>query len=239
MMKTHALLGIALAFSTLTSTILPASAEQPLFTSPQISNQTATIPQSTAIAVKFPVETTVDVGRKQDYPITLFLAQPLLDSDGNIVAPTNSPVSAYLKPAEEGGRIVAESVVVGGRVVPIQASSSVIPGNVITVTSGDKKADQNRGVFSRLLGTLAGAVTGGKTESIEQAGLLGAGIGIISGITSPEKVRVVQIPQGSVYVLALQAPVAISFPRQPLENQLFQPPLQTQSPTIQPQREPR
>ncbi len=140
-MKKHTLLKLALALSLSGFTTAPALASQPVEvgqpTSSQgtvipqevgqsTSSQGTVIPQSAAIIVTFPAEMTLDAGKKQDYPITLALAQPLLDSNGNVVVPQNSPVSVLLRTTTSGVQIIAESVVARGMVIPIQASSPVI-----------------------------------------------------------------------------------------------------------------
>lgn len=169
------------------------------------------IPQTAGVVISLPGNLTVDVGQKQDYPLTVPLAQPLLDMQGNAVVPANAPVSIKLKPENGGARIVAEAIVVNGQIVPIQASSAVIPGNTITQAEGAEVARQNSAVYGNLFGAVMGATApqARKADAFDQGGLIGGAVGILSGLGSPRNVRVVQLPQGSVYVLALQAAITL------------------------------
>jgi len=169
----------------------------------------------------FPAEVTVDVGQKQEYPLTVPLAQPVQDIQGNVVVPEGTAVSIKIKPVKGGGQIVAEFLLINSQVVPVQASSSVIPGFTITHKSANQKAVENRSVFGSLLGSAMGFAGGrdpGRTaDGFDRGAMLGSTIGIVSGLTSPENTRLVRIPQGSVYVLPLQAPLRLSIagPPQP------------------------
>lgn len=221
-MKKHTLLGTALVLFMSGPISLPASAEPTSPATPQVANQAPTIPQSTAIVVAFPSEVIFDAKQRQDYPATVLLAQPILDNYGNAVAPANSPVSVRLKPTDKGAQIIVDSLIVGGQVVPIQASGVAIPGETVTKVSAKQQAQENSPVYSRLLGGLGGAFGGTGDQGIERAkqgGLLGAGIGALTGLTSSKKALVVRVPQGSAYVLTLQAPVALPATLQPVQNQ--------------------
>ena len=48
-----------------------------------------------------------------------------------------------------------------------------------------------------------------KADAFDQGGMIGGALGILTGMNSPKSLRVVQLPQGSVYVLSLQAPIAL------------------------------
>jgi hypothetical protein len=215
-MKALTLLNLTLTLSLVGAMALPACADQVAAVnqptvSPTTVNQSSTIPQSSAIIVAFPTEVTLDGGADRDYPMTLLLAQPIWDNYGNMVAPQNSPISVRLQSKAGSIQVIAESLVVKGRVVPIQASSAVIPGNTVTVTSGLEKAKENSSLGVRLGGLALGAMNGGDAESIKQGALIGSGLGILTGLISSKEVSVVKIPQGSVYVLTLQATVTLTF----------------------------
>ncbi|MEH2248347.1 hypothetical protein [Nostoc sp.] len=212
-MKTQMFLSLACSMSVLGSIILPAIAE-PIMTQPpqptQAVNQEINIPQDTAIIVSFPAPVTVDVGQKKDYPLTLPLASAIKDNQGNVVAPENTPVTITLKPTDGGAKIVAQSLVVNGRIVSIKASSQMIPGTTITHIRANDKAIENGSVWGRIGGSTLGFFSQGDPEQFDRGAMLGSAVGLISGLRSAENTRVVQIPQSSVYVLSLEAPIQLS-----------------------------
>ncbi|MGF1938462.1 MAG: hypothetical protein RM347_029595 [Nostoc sp. ChiQUE02] len=212
-MKTQILLSLACSMSVLSSIILPANAQPVMIQAPQPTqavNQEINIPQDTAIIVSFPASVTVDVGQKKDYPLTLPLASAIKDNQGNIVAPENTPVTITLKPTDGGAKIVAQSLVVNGRIVSIKASSQMIPGTTITQMRANDKAVENGSVWGRIGGSTLGFFSQGDPEQFDRGAMLGSAVGLISGLRSAENIRIVQIPQSSVYVLSLEAPIQLS-----------------------------
>ncbi|QMS87865.1 hypothetical protein HUN01_09805 [Nostoc edaphicum CCNP1411] len=212
-MKMQMLLSLACSISVLGSIILPANA-QPVMIQPtqptQAVNQEINIPQDTAIIVSFPASVTVDVGQKKDYPLTLPLASAIKDNQGNVVAPENTPVTITIKPIDGGAKIVAQSLVVNGRIISIKASSQIIPGTTITHMRANDKAVENGSVWGRIGGSTLGFFSQGDPEQFDRGAMLGSAVGIISGLRSAENTRIVQIPQSSVYVLSLEAPIQLS-----------------------------
>ena len=214
-MKTQMLLSLACSMSLLGSVVLPANA-QPVTTQPTVQpqsqavNEEISIPQDTAIIVSFPAPVTVDVGQKKDYPLTVPLANPIKDAQGNTVAPENTPVTIVLKPKDGGAKIVAQSLVINGRIVSIKASSQVIPGTTITHKRANDKAVENGSVWGRIGGSTLGFLSQGDPDQFDRGAMLGSAVGLISGLRSAENTRVVQIPQSSVYVLSLEAPINLS-----------------------------
>ncbi|MFW9263954.1 hypothetical protein [Nostoc sp. CALU 546] len=212
-MKMQMLLSLACSISVLGSIILPANA-QPVMIQPtqptQAVNQEINIPQDTAIIVSFPASVTVDVGQKKDYPLTLPLASAIKDNQGNVVAPENTPVTITIKPIDGGAKIIAQSLVVNGRIVSIKASSQIIPGTTITHMRANDKAVENGSVWGRIGGSTLGFFSQGDPEQFDRGAMLGSAVGIISGLRSAENTRIVQIPQSSVYVLSLEAPIQLS-----------------------------
>lgn len=212
-MKMQMLLSLACSISVLGSIILPANA-QPVIIQPtqptQAVNQEINIPQDTAIIVSFPASVTVDVGQKKDYPLTLPLASAIKDNQGNVVAPENTPVTITIKPIDGGAKIIAQSLVVNGRIVSIKASSQIIPGTTITHMRANDKAVENGSVWGRIGGSTLGFLSQGDPEQFDRGAMLGSAVGIISGLRSAENTRIVQIPQSSVYVLSLEAPIQLS-----------------------------
>ena len=220
-MKKQILLSLACSISLLTS-ILPANAQvkdtatsNPAKVQTQQApvvntSQEISIPQDTAIVVSFPAPVTVDVGQKQEFPLTVPLAQAIHDSQGNVLVPENTPVTIVLKPAKKGAKIIAQSIVVRGRIVKIAASSQVIPGTTITHKRANDKAVETGSVFGRLGGSVLGVVGQGDPEQFDRGAMLGSAVGILSGLRTEENTRIVQIPQSSVYVLSLEAPINLS-----------------------------
>ncbi len=213
-MKRQLIYALALTASVMVPTTLPAAAQSvpPL----QSYGASATvIPQSTALTVVFPANLTIDAKKEQDYPTTLLLAQPLLDSYGNQIAAQNSPVAAHIHPVKNGAQVIAESIVIQGRTVPIQATSPVLPSRKVTLSSGTDEAKGLSPLAGRIGGGLFGGLNGGDPTRFSQGAMLGSGLGAIAGLASGKSVHVVEIPQGSIYVLTLQTAVAISTPSAP------------------------
>ncbi len=214
-MNVRTLLNLALLLSVSAPVVLPAAAAEVMVTTSTTTTTTtrqgAMIPQTAGVVIKLPAAIAVDVGQKQDYPMTVPLAQPLMDSQGNEVVPMNTPVTIKFKPENGGAKIVAESIVVRGQIVAIQAMSAVIPGNTITQQSGADRARENSGMLGNLFGAVMGATAGEshKASAFDQGGMIGGAIGILSGMTSPKNIRIVQLPADSVYVLTLQAPISL------------------------------
>ncbi|MEA5514084.1 hypothetical protein [Nodularia sp. UHCC 0506] len=214
-MKMQMLLSLAYSISLLGSFTLPASS-QPLPTQLTEQSQTEavseeiTIPQDTAIIVKFPASVTIDVGQNKAYPLTVPLTDAIEDEQGNIVVPQNTPVTINLQPTDGGARIIAKSLVINGRIVAIKASSQTIPGTIITYKRANDKAVENSSIWSQIGGDTLGFFSQGDSKQFDRGAMLGSIVGFLTGLGSPENTRVVQIPQSSTYVLSLEAPINLS-----------------------------
>ncbi|ALF51600.1 hypothetical protein ACX27_00085 [Nostoc piscinale CENA21] len=209
-MKTHLLLSLACSISLLGTVTSPTHAQQVPTVEPQAVSAEISIPQDTAIIVAFPAPVTIDVGQKKDYPLTLPLASAIKDAQGNIIAPENTPVSIILKPKEGGAKIIAQSLVINGKIVTIKASSQVIPGTTITHVRANDKAIENGSVWGRIGGSTLGFLSQGDPEQFDRGAMLGSAVGLLTGLRSAENTRIVQIPQSSVYVLSLEAPISLT-----------------------------
>ncbi|MBE9211468.1 hypothetical protein IQ247_01835 [Plectonema cf. radiosum LEGE 06105] len=210
-MKSQILFSIATCITLLTSVSLPVVAETiPNPVQPTNNTNNITLAKNTAIIVSFPSSMTVDVSEKQDFPLTVFLTKAITDSQGNVLVPENSPVSIILKPTDKGAKIVAQSLVVNGRVVSIQASSPTIPGATITHKAGHEKAEEDGSVWGKIGESAFGFAGGGKPEHSERGSMLGKTLGLVTGLNSPTKSRQVKINENSVYVLSLEASVDLS-----------------------------
>jgi len=207
-MKNNTLLSIAMVVLASTTNAIPAIAQSTQTHNLQAQSQTRILPKSSALVIAFPQEVQVDSGKKKSYPMTVLLAQPILDQNGTEIVKANSPVAVELVPYKKDIKIVAKSIIVGGKVVSIQATSPVIPSQKITVKSGNQKAKRNSKVTASLGGSIAGAF-GGDTDSTIQGGYAGNAIGIVTGLTSAKKIRLVNIPQGSVHILELETAAAL------------------------------
>ncbi|MBH8573806.1 hypothetical protein I8752_12395 [Nostocaceae cyanobacterium CENA369] len=214
-MKTQMLLSLAFSMSLFGAVTLPASAQtvptQPLAQpQPQAVSEEISIPQDTAIIISFPASITIDVGQKKDYPLTVPLANAIKDAQGNTIAAENTPVTIVLKPTDGGAKIVAQSLVINGRIVSIKASSQTIPGTTITHKRANDKAVENGSIWGRIGGSTLGFLNQGDPDEFDRGAMLGSAVGLLAGMRSPENTRIVQIPQSSVYVLSLESPISLS-----------------------------
>lgn len=214
-MKMQLLFSLAYSLCLLGSFTLPASA-QPLpiqpagqSSTPRVSEE-ITIPQDTAIIIRFPASVTIDVGQNKVYPLTVPLTDAIQDDQGNIIVPKDAPVTINLKPTDGGAVIVAKSLVINGRIVAIKASSQTIPGTTITYKRANDKAVENSSMWSQIGGDTLGFFSQGNPKQFDRGAMLGSIVGFLTGLSSPENIRVVQIPQSSTYVLSLDAPINLS-----------------------------
>ena len=184
------------------NTSAPSTVSTPVTTNRNSLTNQFTLSPSTAILVSFPSNLVVDVGQGDDYPITLPLFQDIRSASGEVVIPANTPVSLRVKPHKDGAVLVTDSIIINGQIVSLEASSSKIPGRTITRATAQQMARQNSAVYGNLLTSLSGGV-GSSVGTQQQLGFLGAGIGIISGLSSPDNVRVVEISAGAVHVLQI------------------------------------
>lgn len=219
-----------IAFSTLIipsvlSTInLSAYASQSAPANQQSINQES-LTSKPAIVVYLPTDLVLDAGNKAPRPITLGLAQDFMDSSGNIIAPRNSPVSAKIQYMGKGIKINVEGVVYKSKLIPIQASSELIPGDKVTVISGAEKAKQYSSMGGRFGGMALGLMGDGDTSSTFEGALGGVVLGMAIGLASPEEKHEVKIPQGSLYVLSLQSPTSQPSVSKALQTPSLQPPV--------------
>ncbi len=150
-----------------------------------------TIPASSAIVVTVPNDVQLDTGGVTS--ITLVLSRAIYDKDGEEIAPINSLISARIMPDKGGVKIVADSLVLRGKHIRLQASTITYRGETITTTSGITKADSFGTVGDVLLRPFG-----------SDASIVGRGFGTIVGLLSPEQQTIVRIPQGTIFVLSLQ-----------------------------------
>lgn len=189
--------------------------------------QSAIIPASSAIAVTFCAGFEVNSKHKSGFPATLFLARPLLDSNGNMIAPVNSLVTAQLKPTGEGVEITAEALVIGGLVVPIKTSTLSIP--MISSVRQESNAYYSSGQNNQglVLGLANGVQRWLGSQGILSDGVsdvLDLGLSVVGGASTglnnrkPKVTTTMKITEKVLYILTMTSPVAIS----PVTTQIAQ-----------------
>jgi hypothetical protein len=183
-------------------------------------NDNVTIPQSSAIVVSFPAELTLDPKRKYNFPITLSLARPIVDAQGNIVLPARSLISARMKAMKGGDLIEADGVIIGGRVIPINAIGAMVPAQ----TRPEDFANQfvpSPGPVNNVFNSLVLWQSTALNLDPDLDTYLGATLALLAGLTTPkpkDPPPYVSIPQGTLYILTLAAPITV--PRQLVETGL-------------------
>ncbi|MEH2218662.1 MAG: S-layer homology domain-containing protein [Nostoc sp.] len=141
-----------------------------------------TIPQGTAIPVKYDKAEKILVTKDETAPLTLTVSQNVVTQDGSVVIPAGSQVIGQLKPATGGSQFVAEKLVLtSGQEYQLNATSEVI-----TKTETVKKGTSIGSIIKdTVLGagaaTAVSAVTGDRAIATEEV-LGGAGIGALVGL---------------------------------------------------------
>ncbi|NEQ59256.1 MAG: hypothetical protein F6K53_18445 [Moorea sp. SIO4A1] len=176
------------------------------------SKPAVVIPKNSAVVVAFPNHVDFLIKENQSLLLNLVLAQPIKDNSGKIAIPANSIVPAKLVPSASGAKILVESIVVEGKLLPLRAESPVIPGSEITVTNSDQQANKRTrtsGIQGMAIGCLVDSVFNifgqdCSSDSQRIGGTAGILLSTFVPQDNPEVVRVVQIPQGSVFVLSME-----------------------------------
>ena len=146
------------------------------------TSASVTIPQGTAIAVKYDKAEKILVTKDETSPLTLTVSQNVVTQDGSVVIPAGSQVIGQLKPATGGSQFVAEKLVLpSGQEYQLNATS-----DVITKTETVKKGTSVSSIIKNtVLGagaaTAVSAVTGDRAIATEEV-LGGAGIGALVGL---------------------------------------------------------
>jgi len=153
---------------------------QPTTTTP--TPLSVTIPQGTAIPVKYDKAEKILVTKDETAPLTLTVSQNVVTQGGTVVIPAGSQVMGQLKPATGGSQFVAEKLVLtNGQEYQLNATS-----DVITKTENVKKGTSISSIIKNtVLGagaaTAVSAVTGDRAIATEEV-LGGAGIGALVGL---------------------------------------------------------
>ncbi|AFY33762.1 S-layer homology domain-containing protein [Calothrix sp. PCC 7507] len=147
-----------------------------------IAPVSVTIPQGTAIPVKYDKAEKILVTKEETAPLTLTVSQNVVTQGGAVVIPAGSQVVGQLKPAQGGSQFVAQKLVLTtGQEYQINATS-----DVITKTETIKKGISTGAIIKdTILGAGAAAavsaVTGDRAIATEEV-LGGAGIGALIGL---------------------------------------------------------
>ena len=141
-----------------------------------------TIPQGTAIPVKYDKAQKILVTKTETAPLTLTVSQNVVTPAGDVVIPAGSQVIGQLKPVKGGSQFVAQKLVLTtGQEYQLDATS-----NVITKTETVNKGTSTGTIIKdTVLGAGAAAavsaVTGDRVIATEKV-LGGAGIGALFGL---------------------------------------------------------
>lgn len=141
-----------------------------------------TIPQGTAIPVKYDKAEKILVTKDETAPLTLTVSQNVVTQEGAVVIPAGSQVIGQLKPAQGGSQFVAEKLVLTtGQEYQVNATSEVIT-KTQTVNKGTSTGTiiQNT-VLGAGAAAAVSAVTGDRAIATEEV-LGGAGIGALIGL---------------------------------------------------------
>ncbi|MDF5706612.1 MAG: S-layer homology domain-containing protein [Nostoc sp. S4] len=171
-----------------------------------------TIPQGTAIPVKYDKAEKILVTKDETAPLTLTVSQNVVTPEGSVVIPSGSQVIGQLKPATGGSQFVAEKLVLTtGQEYQLNASSEVI-----TKTQTIKKGISTGAIIKdTVLGAGAAAavsgVTGDRAIATEEV-LGGAGIGALVGLFFGKKsVDLIAIDPNTDLQMTINQNLLVSF----------------------------
>ncbi|QIR38902.1 S-layer homology domain-containing protein [Tolypothrix sp. PCC 7910] len=141
-----------------------------------------TIPQGTAIPVKYDQAQKILVTKTETAPLTLTVAQNVITQDGVVVIPAGSKVVGQIKPAQGGSQFVAQKLVLtNGQEYQVNATSEVIT-KTETVNKGTSTGSIIKDtVLGAGAAAAVSAVTGDRAIATEEV-LGGAGIGALIGL---------------------------------------------------------
>ncbi|MFB6277716.1 MAG: hypothetical protein ABEI32_16390 [Halothece sp.] len=193
------------------------------------------IPKSSAITTTFCSNVKFNQEQASTFPVTLSLARPIMDSNGNVVAPINSLVRAKIDATkEEDIQIKPKAIVIGGRYIPIETEKVSVPA----LTDTRRSRTTFRTTFNRGQRGVAFRVTNNisrwlsRTPSAldnETSNLLSFGLSVATGIAQgmnepdppdPEETKVLEIREGTKLIFPLVSSVELP-PMATHENPYF------------------
>lgn len=190
-----------------------------------------TIPEASAITVTFCSTVRFDSKQKSGFPAVVYLARPIMDSNGNVLAPVNSMVNVQLKPKGKEIKITADALVVGGRFIPIKSSQLSVPilSKTDQQTNYYSYGQDNQGVIYNVANGLQDWLNDQGVLSDGFSDVLGVGLTIASGFSRgrnrPKITEVMEVSEGSTLIFPLLATVALpSLPVQALSRPTSQAP---------------
>ncbi|OUL17756.1 S-layer homology domain-containing protein [Nostoc sp. 106C] len=141
-----------------------------------------TIPQGTAIPVKYDKAEKILVTKDETAPLTLTVSQNVVTQEGSVVIPAGSQVIGQLKPAQGGSQFVAQKLVLTtGQEYQINATSEVITKKETVNKGTSTGAIIQNTVLGAGAAAAVSAVTGDRAIATEEV-LGGAGIGALIGL---------------------------------------------------------
>jgi hypothetical protein len=178
-------------------------------------NESVTVPKSSAIIVSFPTEIMLDPKRQNNVPITLPLVRPIVDLEGNVVVPAKSLVSAQLKPMKGGDLVEVIALVIGGRVIPINAIGTLVPAQKKPEDFSNQYVPNPgplNNVFNSLSNWQLSSTYLNLNKNAQLNDYIGIGLAVANGLTTPKPKNppaYVSISQGTIYILTLATPFSI------------------------------
>ena len=186
--------------------------------------QEVMIPESSAITTTFCSNVKFNQEQASSFPVTLSLARPIMDSNGNVIAPVNSLVRATIDATEEEDiQIKPKAVVIGGRYIPIQTEQVSVPALTDTRRSRTTYTRTfnrgQRGVAFRVTDNISRwlASTPAALDT-NTSNLLSFGLSVATGIAQgmnepdppdPEETKVLEIREGTKLIFPLGSSIEL------------------------------
>lgn len=137
----------------------------------------------------------------QVYSLSLTVPQNIMDSTGSaVIIPAGSLVNGTLQPAQGGSTFLTQSITIGNRIYPLQASSGLINDEKDPREYAGRATAGDAGI-----GAAGGALIGSLfTGGAGVGALIGTGLGIgVGNVTAPQ---VVVLRPNQTLNITLQAP---------------------------------
>lgn len=218
----------ALVFNRLTPTIFAQEQQsETLYNSFSYPEEPKiTIPRLSAIITMFCFNLNFNHGQDSSFPVTLFLARPIIDSNGNVIAPINSLVNAMVEANGNEIEIQLNALVIGGSYIPIETPKVTLPALADTRRNFNNFSSNfdrgSRGVAFRVTDNLINWLSLSRTDDVLEPStstILGFGLSVATGIAQglnepappdPEESRVMEIQEGIVLIFPLESSVELS-----------------------------
>jgi len=187
-------------------------------------SSTITIPEFSAVTTTFCTNVLFNQEQVSVFPVTLSLARPIMDSNGEVIAPVNSLVSANINATDEDNiTIQPKALIIGGRYIPIETSSVSVPALTDNRRSSNffstGFSQGQRGVAFRVADNLSDWLISRPTAlSDDSSNLLSFGLSLAMGVAQglnepsppdPEEREVLEIRQGIQLIFPLTSSVEL------------------------------